>query len=242
MNINTKNIELPLPEASLPDGGSLSAFSLDDLIGRGDPALIWALSREAADFDFLKAQSALIEMKSAEYLYYAGLYWKEFDCSAGTKAILDLGDPEYVYRAGWYWKVFDHAKGLDLLVELKNPKYIYFSGLAWRSFDFRTAQDALVKLESAEFIFYAGAYWKLFDYGSGFGGLLRTGNLEYIYRAGCLWREFDYHRGWQAIESAVEDGEQWRGRAFDHSRWKQGLRRVWNTLCGDPQEKTNTEI
>jgi len=54
--------------------------------------------------------------------------------------------------------------------------------------------------------------------------------MEYVYKAGCLWRRFDFLRAWKRMEYFVDDGEEWRGRAFDHERWRNALRLIWDEL------------
>ncbi|OPZ34446.1 MAG: hypothetical protein BWY96_03128 [Spirochaetes bacterium ADurb.BinA120] len=81
-----------------------------------------------------------------------------------------------------------------------------------------------------EYIFYAGAHWKEFDYEAGFDELIKTDRMEYVYKAGCLWRRFDFLRAWKRMEYFVDDGEEWRGRAFDHERWRNALRLIWDEL------------
>ena len=52
---------------------------------------------------------------SAEYIFYAGAHWKQFDFKNGIKNLLKTRNPEFIYKAGTLWSEFDYYSALKIL-------------------------------------------------------------------------------------------------------------------------------
>ncbi len=97
---------------------------------------------------------------------------------------------EWVYRAGLEWKQFDYGLVLQKLLEIdKTGKWIYRAGLNWKQFNYKLGLQKLSEIDkTGKWIYYAGLYWKQFDHKLGFKKLLeidKTGT--WIYWAGVNW-------------------------------------------------------
>lgn len=58
---------------------------------------------------------------------------------------------EWVYRAGLEWKQFDYGLGLQKLLEIdKTGKWIYMAGIDWQEFDYETASQKLLQNKRKE--------------------------------------------------------------------------------------------
>jgi len=72
----------------------------------------------------------------AEFIFYAGAHWKEFDYKTGFKALLDSGSAEFIYRAGMLWKEFDHSEAWWIMERLIDDSSEWrgraFTGKRWR--------------------------------------------------------------------------------------------------------------
>ena len=165
--------------------------------------------------------------EQAQALYEQGVKEIGFDYEDGLARLMGLGDPEHVFRAGRVWPRFDFVLGFEALARLKSAKYIYHAGLEWKVFDHKKGTCVLAALADPQYLFYAGAHWKQFDFENGLEALLKTGACRYLYQAGVLWKSFDHARAWAVLESQVAQGEEWRGQAFEHPRWKKALLNIW---------------
>ncbi len=75
-------------------------------------------------------------MKSARFIYYSGLEWKQFDFPKGLDALIHLQNSEFLFYAGVHWKIFDTEKGGKTLIHLKDLPFIYKAGAMWNQFDY----------------------------------------------------------------------------------------------------------
>ena len=80
-------------------------------------------------------------------IYYAGIYWKQFNYEKGLDALIKKDKTGYyIYDAGIYWPQFDYEKGLDALIEKdKTGNYIYLAGIDWPQFNYEKGFKVLKK-------------------------------------------------------------------------------------------------
>ena len=182
--------------------------------------------------EYLNEEKDLSSM-SAEEIYNAGRFRKNFDYKKGLDLLIKKNNNYYIFVAGIFWPRFNYKKGLEALKKTKyynealkqwpkgaketekimkqlEQRSKKFPGKKLRLKEYLNEEKDLSSM-SAEEIYNAGIETKTrknFDYEKGFNELAKKDKSGYWFiLAGQNWPKFDYKKGFDILIKKDKEGD-----------------------------------